>query len=185
MPDICCLDVARRTSHVASSDSCRSAGQGRCTCSPCHRGESASGILILCRWRQFGGSAQRSTPTRRPGEARPSAQHRRAFLQRKMWGHVRCKDVGETPLRRHGGIGCPSSARERRTPSRPGPVRNDDEWPADHPMRSPNLSKTPRANVTGVFLVKQFASTGCEYPRGTTRATRVGGLQGAVAEAAR
>jgi len=71
------------------------------------------------------------------------------------------------------------------TPSRPGHARNDDAWKEDHPAQRLNRSKIPRANVTRVFLVKQFASTDCTYWRRTARPARVGVLEGAVAEAAR
>ena len=54
------------------------------------------------------GSAKRSRHRVHRERRRPSAQRLRAFLQPKMWGHVRWKDFGETP---HSGEVTASDAR--------------------------------------------------------------------------
>lgn len=189
MPDICCLDVARRTSHVArrtSHRATRAVPQGRAAAHAVH--VTAGRALLGFSSCAVGGNSGdlRRDPRQRVDREKPVHRHNTAVRfcrercgPRSMQGRRR---NSPPPTWRHR---MPVFVTERRTPSRPGSARNDDEWPEDHPTQSPNLSKIPRANVTGVFLVKQFASTECEYPRGTTRATRVGGLQGAVAEAAR
>jgi len=74
---------------------------------------------------------------------------------------------------------------KRRTPSRPSCERNDDARREDLRRKARTPRRFRRQKVTGVFLVKQFASTECECSLRATRPTRVGVLEGAVAEAAR